>query len=1566
VSLGICIGCGEQRKLPFLKSNEDLLQINAEGILALSIRGDTTTEVALVLRALVYGEGGAREEKDRRERRVRIGHQGSDMGYDASRKKQVWEDWEEEDKNKEAQRLLPGAPHVSISISGWLDCYNDDYIRKGDAGKEYVFKILVSLAQQRTLVRLRLHNCLIRSLPVSLGNLTDLKSLEISECDEIQEFPGSVGRISCLQSFAAMFCARSAPDGCDIFKFFESIKTLPEMKTLQFKSCAMSDNHVSSNSIWDFRHKMTKLENLKIEGSHSYRFPLLDLSNIYGLKRLALDGIFASHVDFVTAIHATSSSLTELSLRLPWGLGGESSKGRKQIAATNVLPICSALKSFSLTVTCENEEDLKFTESYALISDKFIPSVTYLQLCLPSEGKYSTILPSALGTLDNLTTLEIKGNQWFELPATMGFLTNLTDLKFTSFESDHQHGGGCIHPHALPAWLAKLTNLRKLGIGWDTEFVHSSDTHILLPVAEVCVNSFTSLDSLVQKYRKSVFDHYHCYALVSRSGPKEVTEKNVIIISYPYVGTFRGFGEMEEEIKRHFRSNGFTLDAHECTWAHDTNATRVQIVGSGVDRAVLERLLDGSGEIDNTRVCHEVAVALKHLEIVTIDGGCRMNDSQFQSVHVLHPFPSWIDSLSQLKRFEVNRVKCQVLPFFLAKLTSLEVLKIGGDVLQVDYIDGELSMIKNVPSEVLYKGLKAVQQYLGDLQEGSTPCFLLKCVVVGNQRSGKSSVVDSLVGNTHKLRHDNDRTVGIDVRRWVLQQNVVNNRQLVSKSLLVNFYDSGGHLVYRSTHGLFMRGDPLFLNMVRSDMSEDMALEALVAWVEEIHQQMLNQKVRYSPKIGLVFTVTGEMDTVELNHNSVLDRLKDKMNSQAKSVHFAMRALEDEIQRDGSLCEKWVALRNNRNATLKRLDEYALKGANWPIDRKKKLDRSSVSVICTAESDLIDYHSQMQTMEKASKAISEIYLKDLQRLRRHRISRPRILFTRGVSCKTGEGLETLKESIADLVTKDEKETNFFPHVGSTKPLIYLALERLAQEGRVAKGAEEGKEKKCGEWELAVSTYIQEHVSPNSALRRVCEEPRVSLTKLQSAWEESGMEKSQLIRALQFLHDTGSVLFYDENNDDSLHSHKRSSTIKDLVILQPAWIIDAAKYVIHEREDVDLDNLLRALESNIREKAGNVMNAYYEQFKTTGILQKDLLLTYLWDSPRFPPDEIGLLLDLFQEFKLLRPINEDEFFVPAMLSTKELSEKYVQGNSKWWLLPSFAVETACNFSGTGIFDDRPAVLRRVYTVIVGSLPFSFMPELQFALSEIENCNSEHQENFCPEDRSLAGTVLSETYKIEKDGLVREYVIVSTPSSSEMKEKEMGQIRVLALVKIIKPGSLEGTMDWRLFKKVTNTISKVVGTKVNLSISERAIWVNMAGEKSEQEVIKMTQDSVLFRFEAGQDEDVPKDLVMPTGQEQKVCIRNIGAGAYVGESVLLDSRISNLFADAQLASVCEKVCTFFGIVRVSDMAFLTDKDLCDSIPELQLKTVDFRRLEVLVRKVRVDGGRIGSESQASGHV
>ena len=62
--------------------------------------------------------------------------------------------------------------------------------------------------------------------------------------------------------------------------------------------------------------------------------------------------------------------------------------------------------------------------------------------------------------------------------------------------------------------------------------------------------------------------------------------------------------------------------------------------------------------------------------------------------------------------------------------------------------------------------LAQVQQYLRDLGKGSAPCHLVKLVLVGEPRAGKSSLADSLVRGRPATRADSDRTVGIDIAEW--------------------------------------------------------------------------------------------------------------------------------------------------------------------------------------------------------------------------------------------------------------------------------------------------------------------------------------------------------------------------------------------------------------------------------------------------------------------------------------------------------------------------------------------------------------------------------------------------------------------------------------------------------------------------------------------------------------------------------------------------------------------------------------------------------------------------------
>ena len=82
-----------------------------------------------------------------------------------------------------------------------------------------------------------------------------------------------------------------------------------------------------------------------------------------------------------------------------------------------------------------------------------------------------------------------------------------------------------------------------------------------------------------------------------------------------------------------------------------------------------------------------------------------------------------------------------------------------------------------------------------------------------------------------------------------------------------------------------------------------------------------------------------------------------------------------------------------------------------------------------------------------------------------------LLFSYGVSSKTGHGLADLRRGLAALM----QDQRLFPHVGMKVPLSYAMLERLAQEGR--EQADPGQDGPCIEFMWSAFCEVM-HVFPN--------------------------------------------------------------------------------------------------------------------------------------------------------------------------------------------------------------------------------------------------------------------------------------------------------------------------------------------------------------------------------------------------------------------------------------------------------------------------------------------------------
>jgi len=308
---------------------------------------------------------------------------------------------------------------------------------------------------------------------------------------------------------------------------------------------------------------------------------------------------------------------------------------------------------------------------------------------------------------------------------------------------------------------------------------------------------------------------------------------------------------------------------------------------------------------------------------------------ELQECDRLTELPESIEKLVELRTLNLRLCRnLRRLPEFtsLAPLTALEKLdlahcstlrelpvwigKLGKQLQSID-VHGCLSMA-TPPQHTVQMGSDAVLQFMKDLAKGSICCYAAKVVLLGDQRSGKSSLLDSLEREEPASRAYDDRTVGIDVRR------------VKKNDTVINFYDAAGHEVYRASHGMFMSADAMFVHVVRSNTSEKEAVDALLSWIEAVNHEVPGAVM------GVVWT---HLDCSKVNQESVLQSVQQKLAIDDEALNGAMQDLEDEAvklphdemsdrarESYEELDQKWHQVRVQRDNALKTLHSASMIG----------------------------------------------------------------------------------------------------------------------------------------------------------------------------------------------------------------------------------------------------------------------------------------------------------------------------------------------------------------------------------------------------------------------------------------------------------------------------------------------------------------------------------------------------------------------------------------------------------------------------------------------------------------
>ncbi|MEI6950266.1 COR domain-containing protein [Paraflavisolibacter sp. H34] len=116
--------------------------------------------------------------------------------------------------------------------------------------------------------------------------------------------------------------------------------------------------------------------------------------------------------------------------------------------------------------------------------------------------------------------------------------------------------------------------------------------------------------------------------------------------------------------------------------------------------------------------------------------------------------------------------------------------------------------IRNIPEEIFseYNCLTDIKSYFQDLNNGTTPIYEAKVILVGNGRVGKTSLVKRLLDNSFDPNEPS--THAIQLRQWELPELAIETKL---KKIQINIWDFGGQDIYHATHRLFLKTTALFI-----------------------------------------------------------------------------------------------------------------------------------------------------------------------------------------------------------------------------------------------------------------------------------------------------------------------------------------------------------------------------------------------------------------------------------------------------------------------------------------------------------------------------------------------------------------------------------------------------------------------------------------------------------------------------------------------------------------------------------------------------------------------------------
>jgi Leucine-rich repeat (LRR) protein/GTPase SAR1 family protein len=807
-----------------------------------------------------------------------------------------------------------------------------------------------AVGQLTKLRTLELRGCpRVKALPQGLSSLTGLEDLLLMDCSGLKEVPEWVTALTGLRVLFEEWrlrvrseegkeeevFARVRPDIVDLTAHTGLVALPEELRACagRVRALAVRSEHLEALPAW--LGELTGLTDLRvfawdviIEKKVHY-CPLRELPKETGqLTRLqTLDLSACSGLEALPAELGALTGLRELNLSecsgltaLPAELGALT--GLREL----VLSGCSALTELPAELgALTGLQELVLSRCSGLTALRAgLGALTGLRKLLLSFCSGLTELPAKLGALTGLQRLGLDSCfRLTKLPAELGAITGLQRLSVR----------WCFGLTALPAELGTLTGLRELYLAFCSGLKE-------LPAG---LTTLTGLQELVLR---------GCYGLTELpAGLTTLTGLRELDLRGCY-----GLTELPAGLTALTGLRELDLDGLKEVPAWVTALTGLRVPFE--EWRLRVRSEEGKEEEVFARVRLDIVDLTAHTGLVALPEELRSCAGRVRALAVrsehLEALPAWLGELTGLTDLRVSGwwddqkdeycyCPLRELPKEMGQLTRLQTLDLGlcsGLTALPAGLTGALTGLRELhltgcsaltalpaelgaltglqelvlracsalhtpPPRVVAAGTDAVLDFLRDLGDGSAPCHLVKLVLIGEQRAGKSSLADSLVRGNPATRPVDDRTVGIDVHRWWLgagQGNVKEEYEdweedgedreeeeeeeallrdiAEEEELVAHIYDAAGHSVYHASHGAFMSAEALFLHVVRSDKSEEEAAAAVLEWVEAVQQEAPGAAM------GVVWThadlLVGDEERERLQR-AVLARVKTEIERQVRA-----------------------------------------------------------------------------------------------------------------------------------------------------------------------------------------------------------------------------------------------------------------------------------------------------------------------------------------------------------------------------------------------------------------------------------------------------------------------------------------------------------------------------------------------------------------------------------------------------------------------------------------------------------------------------------------------------------